>query len=141
MPHEAASGAGQPGLPPVRYRVTSSVGISACPTTSTNRGESFMKRLIVLAALAGLCLPGFAATPQQEKMKACNADPKAKELKGAERKKFMSECLSSKGAAAGSAEKKLTPQQEKMKSCNADAKAKALKGTEREKFMSDCLKG
>jgi hypothetical protein len=38
-----------------------------------------------------------AATPkqqaQQEKMKACSADAKAKGLKGDERKKFMSECL------------------------------------------------
>ena len=33
---------------------------------------------------------------QQDKMKACNADEKAKTLKGDERKKFMSECLSKK---------------------------------------------
>ena len=52
-----------------------------------------MKKLIVLAALAGLCLPVLAATPQQEKMKACNADAKTKALKGAERDKFMSDCL------------------------------------------------
>ena len=31
---------------------------------------------------------------QQDKMKACNADPKAKASKGAERKAFMKECLS-----------------------------------------------
>ena len=31
---------------------------------------------------------------QQEKMKACNADPKAKATKGDERKAFMKECLS-----------------------------------------------
>ena len=30
---------------------------------------------------------------QQDKMKSCNADAKAKELKGDERKKFMSSCL------------------------------------------------
>jgi len=30
---------------------------------------------------------------QQEKMKSCNADAKTKELKGDERKKFMSSCL------------------------------------------------
>jgi hypothetical protein len=30
---------------------------------------------------------------QQEKMKTCNADAKAKKLKGDERKKFMSSCL------------------------------------------------
>jgi len=101
-----------------------------------------MKRLIVLAALAGLCLPVLAATQQQEKMKTCNADAKTKALKGDERKKFMSECLSNKAAAAPAAEeKKLTPQQEKMKSCNAEAKTKALKGEDRNKFMSTCLKG
>jgi hypothetical protein len=31
---------------------------------------------------------------QQEKMKTCNADAKEKNLKGDERKKFMSSCLS-----------------------------------------------
>ena len=36
-----------------------------------------------------------AAKPtQQEKMKTCNADAGKKKLKGDERKKFMSECLS-----------------------------------------------
>ena len=35
-------------------------------------------------------------TPQQNKMKTCNADAKTKELKGDERKKFMSECLKAK---------------------------------------------
>ncbi len=39
------------------------------------------------------CLSGGHAMTQQEKMKACNADPKAKAAKGEERKKFMSECL------------------------------------------------
>lgn len=34
-----------------------------------------------------------AASTQQDKMKMCNADAKTKALKGAERKKFMSECL------------------------------------------------
>ncbi len=37
-----------------------------------------------------------AAAPtssQQEKMKTCNADAKSQELKGAERKQFMSACL------------------------------------------------
>jgi len=53
-----------------------------------------MKKLIVFAALAGLCLPVMAATPQQEKMKSCNADPQAKSLKGDARKQFMSTCLS-----------------------------------------------
>ena len=34
-----------------------------------------------------------APTKQQSKMAACNADEKAKTLKGDERKAFMSECL------------------------------------------------
>ena len=103
-----------------------------------------MKKLIVLAALAGFCLPVLADTAQQEKMKMCNAEAKAKALKGDEHKKFMSECLSAKPAAAAAApvagEKKPT-QQEKMKSCNTEAKAKSLKGDEHKKFMSNCLKG
>jgi hypothetical protein len=37
---------------------------------------------------------------QQEKMKACNADPKAKELTGDARKTFMSTCLKGDAAAA-----------------------------------------
>ncbi|MDB5849542.1 MAG: PsiF repeat protein, partial [Rhodoferax sp.] len=41
------------------------------------------------------------ATPetQQSKMTMCNADTKAKTLKGADRKAFMKECLSAKPAA------------------------------------------
>lgn len=105
-----------------------------------------MTKLIVLLALAGVCLPALADTAQQDKMKACNAEAKTKALKGDAHKKFMSECLSAKPAAAaaaapGAEEKKLTPQQEKMKSCNAEAKAKNLKGDEHKKFMSTCLKG
>ena len=33
---------------------------------------------------------------QQNRMKTCNADAKAKQLKGDERKAFMSDCLKSK---------------------------------------------
>jgi hypothetical protein len=70
-------------------------------------------------------------------MKSCNADPKAKELKGDDRKAFMKECLSAKPAAAEPAAG--TTQQNKMKTCNADAKTKALKGDERKAFMKTCL--
>jgi len=63
-----------------------------------------MKIVITLTALAFLAGSVFAAdqekktpTPaqqaQQAKMKACNADAGKKELKGDERKKFMSGCL------------------------------------------------
>ena len=78
--------------------------------------------------------PSPAQQAQQEKMKACNAEAGAKELKGDERKSFMSDCLGSKSAPGS------TAQQNKMKACNAEAGSKALKGDARKKFMSECLK-
>ena len=109
-----------------------------------------MKTTIALVALALVAGSAFAADAekkapspaqqaQQEKMKACNADAGTKALKGDERKKFMSDCLSAKPAAAATPAAPAT-QQDKMKSCNADAATKALKGDERKAFMSDCLK-
>ena len=105
-----------------------------------------MKQLISLVALGlALAVGGAhaadekAPTAQQNKMKTCNADAKTKDLKGDERKKFMSECLSAKPAAAAAAADAGTSQQSKMKTCNADAKTKDLKGDERKKFMSECL--
>ena len=92
-----------------------------------------------LAADAAKKEPSPAQQAQQEKMKACNADAGKKELKGDERKKFMSECLSAKPATAEPAAP--ATQQDKMKTCNAEAGNKALKGDERKKFMSECLKG
>jgi psiF repeat-containing protein len=101
-----------------------------------------MKPLLALAVSAvlavGVCAAGFAAdektlTPQQERMKDCNA--KAGDKKGDERKAFMSSCLKGE-APAGT-----TAQQQKMKQCNADANAKTLKGDERKDFMKSCLKG
>ena len=103
---------------------------------------------VVFAAQAtdpGKKAPSPAQKAQQDKMKSCNAEAKTKALKGDERKKFMSDCLKGKPAAAPAATPAAVPaakqtQQEKMKACNADAKTKALKGDQRKKFMSDCLK-
>jgi psiF repeat len=69
-------------------------------------------------------------TPQQEKMKACNAQAGDKKLEGNARKAFMSDCLKAGTPAT---------QQGKMKARNKDASAKALKGEERKAFMSTCL--
>ena len=107
-----------------------------------------MKTLTTLVALALIAggawaadaekkAPSPAQQAQQEKMKSCNAEAGTKALKGDERKKFMSDCLSAKPAAAAAP----ATQQDKMKSCNAEAGTKALKGDERKAFMSDCLKG
>jgi hypothetical protein len=70
--------------------------------------------------------------PQQERMKACNAEAGEKKLSGDERKAFMSTCLK------GQAPSPMT-QQEKMEVCNKEAGAKALKGEDRDKFMSEWL--
>lgn len=50
------------------------------------------------AAAPAAAAPAKAPTAQQGKMATCNADPKAKELKGDARKAFMKECLSNKPA-------------------------------------------
>jgi hypothetical protein len=104
-----------------------------------------MRKLLLLLALAALSASPFAAnTAQQEKMKACNAEAKAKGLKGAEYKKFRNECLKAKPEAATATapeQKELTPQQQKMKNCNSLASSQGLTGDARKKFMSSCLKG
>lgn len=56
-----------------------------------------MKRFAILLACATLAF-GAQATPQQDKMKTCNAEAKGK--KGDERKAFMKECLSAKPTKA-----------------------------------------
>ncbi len=91
--------------------------------------------VMAVSLVAGTFSTALAAddktlTPQQERMKTCNAQ--AGDKKGDERKAFMSNCLKA-GAP-------LTPQ-EKMKKCNADAAVKSLKGDERNSFMRECLKG
>ena len=104
-----------------------------------------MKALLILVAAVSLLVGTVTAspaddkklTPQQEKMKTCNAQAKTQSLSGDARKSFMKTCLSAQPAA----EPKLNSQQQKMKQCNADAKAKGLTGADRKTFMSTCLKG
>jgi len=62
-----------------------------------------MKNLLMALVMTTYCFsayagtqPAVAAQSQQNKMKTCNADPKAKILKGDERKAFMKSCLSGK---------------------------------------------
>ena len=91
-----------------------------------------------LAVVAGQAIAQAShENSQQQKMTTCNADAKAKGLKGADRKTFMKSCLSDRSAAAATG----NSQQEKMKTCNADATTKGMKGTERKAFMKECLSG
>jgi hypothetical protein len=48
-------------------------------------------------AVAGATQPG---TPQRSKMKTCNADAKAKDIHGPDRRAFMKQCLSGKAKPA-----------------------------------------
>ena len=104
-----------------------------------------MKKIILALMLSLFSVPLFAAdapkeaTPQQNKMKTCNADATKQALKGDARKAFMKDCLSAKKDSTEPA-KEVTTQQSKMKTCNADAKAKNMTGDDRKKFMSECLK-
>ena len=96
--------------------------------------------LAVVAGQAALAQASTAATSQhlnsqQELMKECAEEGKAKGVKGEERKAFMSSCLSSKGMS----QEDINKQQQKMKTCNADAKTKGLKGEDYKTFMKSCL--
>ena len=103
------------------------------------RKISIVLALVMLAALAIPAMaqdtkqPSPAQQAQQQKMKDCNKQATDKGLKGDDRQKFMSQCLSAAGVPLS--------QQEKMKACNKQATAKNLKGDERKSFMSTCLSG
>jgi hypothetical protein len=88
-----------------------------------------MKKIFTAVALV-LCIPSSyaAQNSQQTKMGTCNAEAKTKELKGDERKKFMSTCLSAD---------KPNSQQDKMKKCSAANKGK--KGDEYKAAQKACL--
>jgi len=88
------------------------------------------------SAFAADSAPAKPLTPQQQKMKDCNAQATGKT--GDERKQFMSQCLKTGSTTAATPAKPQT-QQQKMKACNAQAGDK--KGDERKAFMSQCLKG
>jgi hypothetical protein len=97
--------------------------------------KTLLACLTATALVTGMCSSAMAAddkklTPQQEKMKSCNAE--AGDKKGDERKAFMSSCRKAEApAAAMTQQDKMMTQQDKMKKCNAGARAKALKGDER----------
>lgn len=94
---------------------------------------------IAACAIGAFAVNAGAENSQQTKMTTCNADAKAKNLSGDDRKAFMKTCLSE--AAPPAAAPMMNSQQMKMKTCNADAKTQKLKGDARKQFMSNCLKG
>jgi hypothetical protein len=93
-------------------------------------------RTFLLVSATVLMFAGGSATAgtQQEKMKTCNAEASKKELKGDDRRQFMSQCLRK------DAGDDRTAQQDKMVSCNREASDKHLTGDQRRAYMSDCLR-
>ena len=67
------------------YVLKSEAAPAAAPDKKTAKAET--------KPAASAAVPAAEPVKQQDKMKACNADAKAKDLKGDERKKFMSSCL------------------------------------------------
>ena len=87
-----------------------------------------MKRIAILLACAAFAF-GAQATPQQDKMKACNAEAKGK--KGDERKAFMKECLSGGAAAAPAADATAA-------ACEKSAADKKLHGAAAKSHIKKC---
>jgi len=98
------------------------LGVSGILITKEVVMKRSVKMVMVVMSVAVLILMAFSAmaansekkapSPKQqaqyEKMRTCNAEAKAKALKGDERKAFMSDCLKSKsdGTAQSVAEAK-----------------------------------
>jgi psiF repeat len=93
-----------------------------------------MKKLLTLSLLSLFASGGaFAASdaapnPQQEKMKACQAQATEKKLEKQARQDYVNTCLKAKPAK----------QESKMAMCNK--KTAGLKGDERNKAQSECMK-
>ena len=92
-----------------------------------------MKRIAILLACAAIAF-GAQATPQQDKMKACNAEAKTGGKKGDERKAFMKECLSG-GAAAASAPAAAPS----SAACDKSAADKKLHGAAAKSHIKKCM--
>ena len=68
-------------------------------------GATFARATHAIAPAASEAAPAAVAstqpgTPQRSKMKTCNADAKAKDVHGPDRRAFMKQCLSSKNKPA-----------------------------------------
>lgn len=90
--------------------------------------------------------PSPAQAAQQQRMRDCNATAGQRQLKGEDRRKFMSDCLAGRVPATEppAAAAPLTPQQaqqQRMRDCNAEAATRGLAGDARRGFMSECLAG
>ena len=94
--------------------------------------------LPALAVLFIYCASALAAdglTPEQQRLRSCNTQAKAKGLSARERSRFITDCLNDRKG-----ERPLTPLQARNEACTKEADSRHLEGAERRGFMSDCNK-
>src|SRR5438309_139973 len=72
---------------------------------------------------------------EQQRLRACNTQAKAKGLSARERSRFITDCLNDRKG-----ERPLTPLQARNEACTKEADHRHLEGAERRGFMSDCNK-
>lgn len=94
-----------------------------------------MNKSLLLAACFAFPLLAQAAgekkpAPQQTRMASCNQEAGERKLSGADRKAFMSSCLSTKPVSA--------EQKQAAAACKKEASERNLKGNERKAFLSKC---
>jgi len=96
-----------------------------------------MKRITLAITLGVATFAAQAAdkapTAQQSKMTTCNKEAKAADKKGDERKAFMKECLSAKGADAAPAAAPASPV------CEKSAADKKLHGAAAKSHIKKCM--
>ena len=110
-------------------------------------------------AAAGFALPLFAgAQAKSPRQAACEVQAAQQALKGAERQRFIDECLGRKAAAAPAQKKAAAPAQKKAAApaqkkaaaaagenatqrCNRQADSQGLDGPKRAAYLSRCLRG
>ena len=99
-----------------------------------------MKKLLLTLSLLSLFVAGgaYAATdstatpnPQQEKMKACQAQATEKKLESKARQDYVNNCLKAKPVAADKSKNKMTM-------CNE--KTKGMSKPDADKARSECMK-
>lgn len=72
-------------------------------TTSADKKLAADKNATAKGGDQWVATPGNGANPQQQKMKTCASDAKAKGLKGVDRRNYMSTCLKGDSSAATAA--------------------------------------
>src|SRR3954464_9194179 len=91
--------------------------------------------LAVLLLYCASALPAEGLTPEQQRLRSCNTQAKAKGLTARERSRFITDCLNGRRG-----ERPLTPLPARNEACTKEADGRRLEGAERRGFMSDCNK-